>query len=407
MESNEAHDDPANELEALAHGLKRQVERRKRAGQRVDRRGPASASAAASPSAASGPISGPGAGSRAPNAPRAPAQRVEAPVRAPAPAASPTRVPAAAETPARTTAAASSGSSTPITPLKRPTPIAAAANAGGEPVRDVPAPATARTPASAAGSSASRPVGPPADRTAAPARATSDSKAGVTSSGSVAPRINAPTGVANAPTVASGPATSADDVRSQAAAAKDLDELRRGVAQCRACTLCTTRTQTVFLDGKGARKLMFVGEAPGADEDASGVPFVGRAGQLLTDIIQKGMGIPREEVWIANVLKCRPPNNREPSPVEKETCTPWLDRQIEMLDPTVIIPLGRHAAMHMLRRTATMGEMRGRIFELASRKVIPTFHPAYLLRSPGEKKECWKDIQVAMGVLGIAPKPGG
>lgn len=397
MEANEAHDDPASELEALAHGLKRQVERRKRAGQRADRRGPASAASAV-------PIAAPGDGT---SAPRAAAQRVEAPGRAPAASATPARVPAAGEGTVRAPAAASSGSSAPITPLKRPAPIAARTSAGGEPLRDVPPAGAGRSPAAGAGSGVARPATSPADERTTPTRASGDAKAAVTSSGSGTPRIGAPTGVANAPTVASGPATSPEDVRSQAAAAKDLDELRRGVAQCRACTLCTTRTQTVFLDGKGARKLMFVGEAPGADEDASGVPFVGRAGQLLTDIIQKGMGIPREEVWIANVLKCRPPNNREPSPVEKETCTPWLDRQIEMLDPSVIIPLGRHAAMHMLRRTATMGEMRGRIFELGSRKVIPTFHPAYLLRSPGEKKECWKDIQVAMGVLGIAPKPAG
>lgn len=407
MEANEAHDDPASELEALAHGLKRQVERRKRAGQRTDRRGPATAATGAASSASAIPTSVPGTETRSPNAPRAPAPRVEAPVRAPAPAASPMRAPAVADSPLRPPAVASSGSSAPITPLKRPAPIAVTASSGPEPARDVPTPGAGRTPAVGAGPGVSRPVTSPADKRSAPTRASGEAKAAVTSSGSGAPRIDAPTGVANAPTVASGPATSPEDVRSQAAAAKDLDELRRGVAQCRACTLCTTRTQTVFLDGKGARKLMFVGEAPGADEDASGVPFVGRAGQLLTDIIQKGMGIPREDVWIANVLKCRPPNNREPSPAEKETCTPWLDRQIEMLDPAVIIPLGRHAAMHMLRRTATMGEMRGRIFEQGSRKVIPTFHPAYLLRSPGEKKECWKDIQVAMGVLGIAPKPAG
>lgn len=401
MEANEAHDDPASELEALAHGLKRQVERRQRAGQRVDRRGPASAAPVAAASAAS--VARPASASPSPLAPR-----VEAPVRAPAAAASPVRTPYPAQVAAKTIAAATGPSATPATPLKRPAPLAVPANASLGHAGDAQASVADRgsAPAAAAGGQPARRA-PERVEPAVPATTATSGPSPAASAGRIPPRVHAPFGVAAAPTVDSGPAESAGDVRSQAAAAKDLDELRRGVAQCRACTLCSTRTQTVFLDGKGARKLMFVGEAPGADEDATGVPFVGRAGQLLTDIIQKGMGIPREEVWIANVLKCRPPNNREPSPVEKETCTPWLDRQIELLDPAVIIPLGRHAAMHMLRRTATMGEMRGRIFELGTRKVIPTFHPAYLLRSPGEKKECWKDIQVAMGVLGIAPKSGG
>lgn len=211
------------------------------------------------------------------------------------------------------------------------------------------------------------------------------------------------------------PARSAADVRAQAASAPDLATLRARVARCEACTLAKTRTQTVFMDGQGQRALMFVGEAPGADEDRQGVPFVGRAGQLLTDIIQKGMGIAREEVTIANVLKCRPPDNREPTPVEKATCTPWLDRQIELVNPTVLVPLGRHAAMHLLQLEASMGAMRGRVHARGGRQIVPTFHPAYLLRSPGEKKECWKDIQVAMGILGIpvpakagenSPEPG-
>src|SRR5262249_7477934 len=117
-------------------------------------------------------------------------------------------------------------------------------------------------------------------------------------------------------------------VRAVAAACNTLEELRAAVAQCTECGLCRTRTQTVFQDGKGTRGVLFVGEAPGADEDRTGVPFVGRAGQLLTDIITKGMGVARDEVWIANVLKCRPPDNREPTADEKATCTPFLDRQI-------------------------------------------------------------------------------
>ncbi|MBK7643602.1 MAG: uracil-DNA glycosylase [Planctomycetes bacterium] len=202
-----------------------------------------------------------------------------------------------------------------------------------------------------------------------------------------------------------GPARTAEDVRAQAAAAKDLESLRACVSRCEACGLSKTRNQTVFMDGQGTRALMFVGEAPGADEDAQGVPFVGRAGKLLTDIIEKGMGIARGEITIANVLKCRPPENREPTPTEKATCTPWLDRQIELVDPAVLVPLGRHAAMHVLGIEESMGAMRARIHERGGRKVVPTYHPAYLLRSPGEKKECWKDIQLAMGVLGMPIPP--
>jgi DNA polymerase len=210
------------------------------------------------------------------------------------------------------------------------------------------------------------------------------------------------------PAAPGAPAQTAADVRAQAAAAPDLETLRACVSRCQACGLAKTRTQTVFMDGQGTRKLMFVGEAPGADEDRQGVPFVGRAGQLLTDIIEKGMGIPRAEVTIANVLKCRPPENREPTPLEKSTCTPWLDRQVELVGPSVIVPLGRHAAMHVLGMEASMGAMRGQIHVRGGRQIVPTYHPAYLLRSPGEKKECWKDIQVAMGLLGMqVPSRGG
>lgn len=203
------------------------------------------------------------------------------------------------------------------------------------------------------------------------------------------------------PTVAAGPARDAADVHAQAAAARDLDEVRRGVAQCTACTLCKTRTNTVFLDGNGSSGLMFIGEAPGAEEDKTGVPFVGRAGQLLTDIVTKGMGLGRQDVWIANVLKCRPPDNREPTPDEKATCTPWLDRQIALLGPRILVPLGRHASMHVLGITAPMNAMRARVHTVAGRPVVPTFHPAYLLRNASEKKECWKDIQLAMQTAGI------
>jgi DNA polymerase len=194
--------------------------------------------------------------------------------------------------------------------------------------------------------------------------------------------------------------------RERAGAAADLCALRDTVAACRACELARTRTQTVFADGPGggtgSTRVLFVGEAPGQHEDEQGVPFVGRAGQLLTDIIEKGMGLRREDVTIANVLKCRPPGNRDPTGEEKARCTPFLDRQIELVDPEVIIPLGLHATQHLLSSTASMGRLRGRVHDLGGRKVVPTYHPAYLLRSPGMKKECWKDIQVAMRELGLS-----
>ncbi len=193
----------------------------------------------------------------------------------------------------------------------------------------------------------------------------------------------------------------AGEIRARAQACPDLASLRAAVAACTACSLCRTRTQTVFMDGTGKVPVMFVGEAPGANEDAQGVPFVGRAGELLTDIITKGMKLRREDVVIANVLKCRPPDNRDPSDLEKTLCTPWLDRQIELVNPKVVIPLGGHAAKHLLQADSALGALRGRVHDRKGRKIVPTFHPAYLLRSPSEKPECWKDIQVAMGELGL------
>ncbi|HEX6884746.1 MAG TPA: uracil-DNA glycosylase [Planctomycetota bacterium] len=194
-------------------------------------------------------------------------------------------------------------------------------------------------------------------------------------------------------------------IRLRARACAGLPELRELVAGCTACELARTRTQTVFCDGPAGARVMFVGEAPGQHEDERGVPFVGAAGQLLTDIIQKGMGLRRAEVHIANVLKCRPPDNREPAPEEKARCTPYLDRQIELVDPEVLIALGLHAARHLLRSTLSMGRLRGKVHLLEGRKVVATYHPAYLLRNPAAKKDCWQDIQLAMRALGLEPPP--
>lgn len=190
-----------------------------------------------------------------------------------------------------------------------------------------------------------------------------------------------------------------------AAKCPDLPALRAGVEGCNACSLSQSRTQTVFMDGEGPARVMFVGEAPGHHEDQEGTPLVGRAGQLLTDIIEKGMGLTRGDVAIANVMKCRPPENRDPLPAEKQLCTAWLDRQIELVQPEVLVALGRHAASHLLGDESPLSRLRGRVWTRQGRKVVATYHPAYLLRSPSEKKDCWKDIRLVMAELGL-DQPG-
>lgn len=178
-----------------------------------------------------------------------------------------------------------------------------------------------------------------------------------------------------------------------------LQELERVVSSCTKCDLCKTRTQTVFSDGSGRARLVFVGEAPGADEDRQGKPFVGRAGQLLTDIIVKGMKLRREDVYICNVLKCRPPNNRDPLPSEKEQCRPYLERQLELLNPKVICALGRHAANTLLRTDESTGRLRGRWHFYRGVPVRVTYHPAYLLRNAADKRLAWDDVQHVMRAL--------
>ena len=198
------------------------------------------------------------------------------------------------------------------------------------------------------------------------------------------------------------------EVEAAARAAHDLEELRDAVASCRACRLCEGRTQTVFADGSAAARVMFVGEAPGVEEDRTGVPFVGRAGQLLSDIIAKGMRLERaNDVYIANVVKCRPPENRDPNPHEKAICAGWLERQIELVDPRVVLTLGKHASGHLLESEDSLGRMRGRVHERAGRKIVPTYHPAWALRQQGAelaaaKGKIWADVQLAMAELEIA-----
>ncbi len=184
----------------------------------------------------------------------------------------------------------------------------------------------------------------------------------------------------------------------EAAGSQDWESLADTVRQCRLCGLCETRTQTVFGTGDRKARLMVIGEAPGAEEDRQGEPFVGRAGQLLNSML-RAAGFERGEVYIANVLKCRPPQNRDPTPEESGRCMPYLRRQIELVSPAVILCVGRIAAQRLLGTDATLARLRGRVHRLDGVPVVVTYHPAYLLRSPGEKRKSWDDLKLALGVL--------
>lgn len=173
------------------------------------------------------------------------------------------------------------------------------------------------------------------------------------------------------------------------------------VRECRLCPiLVANRTQTVFGTGSLTPRLCFFGEAPGADEDASGVPFVGRAGQLLDKMIE-AMTLKREEVYILNVLKCRPPDNRPPTPEEAENCRPFFEQQLEVLQPEFICCLGASAAQTLLRTKLSIGRLRGKFHDLGRTKVLATYHPAYLLRNPPAKKDVWADLQILMAAMGL------
>jgi uracil-DNA glycosylase family 4 len=176
--------------------------------------------------------------------------------------------------------------------------------------------------------------------------------------------------------------------------------LRAEVSICTRCELSKGRTQTVFGVGNTQAELLVIGEAPGADEDRQGEPFVGRAGQLLNSML-RAMGHPRESVYIANVLKCRPPGNRDPKPEEVASCRPYLQRQIELLQPQLILAVGRIAAQNLLQTDTPIGRLRGQVHRWGARAlpVIVTYHPAYLLRSPGEKRKAWVDLKFARAEL--------
>ena len=183
-------------------------------------------------------------------------------------------------------------------------------------------------------------------------------------------------------------------------ALESLDDIKIEIGPlCMRCKLCNLgRSQTVFGVGNPKARLMFVGEAPGEDEDKKGEPFVGRAGQLLTKIIES-IGLTREQVYIANVIKCRPPGNRNPEPDEVATCEPFLFRQIDAIQPRVIVPLGKFAAQSLLKTMDPITRLRGRRFDYRGAVLIPTFHPAYLLRNPSAKREVWDDMKNVRAIL--------
>jgi DNA polymerase len=187
--------------------------------------------------------------------------------------------------------------------------------------------------------------------------------------------------------------------------AQALLAIREDIGDCTRCRLAKQgRKQIVFGVGNPRADLMFIGEAPGADEDIKGEPFVGRAGQLLNNMI-KAMGLSREEIYIANIIKCRPPGNRTPERDECETCSPFLMRQIEVIKPKAIVALGAVAAKTLLALNASMMELRGKWYDFRGTKLAVTYHPAFLLRDPRQKKEAWKDLQMVMKELGLKPPP--
>jgi uracil-DNA glycosylase family 4 len=222
------------------------------------------------------------------------------------------------------------------------------------------------------------------------------------------PRWRSPAGTAATKIIQLAPSRPSDDAESSSvdkpsspleAALRTLRVIREDLGDCTRCKLHGQgRTQIVFGVGNPSADLMFVGEAPGGDEDIQGIPFVGRAGQLLTRIIE-AIGLTRDEVYIANVIKCRPPGNRNPDPDEVEQCEPFLFRQIDAIKPRVIVALGTFAAKTLLKTQDPISRLRGRVYEYRGAKLIPTFHPAFLLRSPDRKRDVWEDMKKVRALL--------
>jgi DNA polymerase len=187
------------------------------------------------------------------------------------------------------------------------------------------------------------------------------------------------------------------------AASDTLESVRDALQGCTLCRLSTTRKNIVFGEGDCEARIMFIGEGPGAFEDDTGRPFVGPAGQLLTDIIVKGMKLRREEVYIANIVKCRPPGNRNPLPDEVDNCIGYLKKQIALIKPEVIITLGAVSTHNLLGITTPISRLRGNFTDYMGITVMPTFHPSYLLQNPSKKRETWEDIKKVMEMLGLNP----
>jgi uracil-DNA glycosylase family 4 len=214
------------------------------------------------------------------------------------------------------------------------------------------------------------------------------------------PRVSSPAPV---PPVESATAAAEARVAPPADVVARWDALQAQVRECTRCSLCQTRTQTVFGVGQRSAELMIIGEAPGQDEDEQGEPFVGRAGQLLNSML-RAMGHPRESVFIANILKCRPPNNRNPNPTEVASCLPYLQQQIALVQPRMILAVGGIAAQNLLATDVSVGRLRGQVhrFGEGATPLIVTYHPAYLLRSPAEKRKVWMDLKFARAELARA-----
>jgi DNA polymerase len=201
--------------------------------------------------------------------------------------------------------------------------------------------------------------------------------------------------------LSSPPIASANTVGTTSSGPLSLASIREEIGDCRRCKLNRGRKNIVFGEGDPKAKLVFVGEGPGFEEDQQGRPFVGAAGQLLTDIIVKGMKIQREDVYICNIVKCRPPENRNPEPDEVEACIGFVKKQIQSIKPKVIVTLGNVPTQNLLGTKQGITRMRGTWQEYNGIPVMPTFHPSYLLRSPGEKKKVWEDVQLVMAKLGM------
>jgi uracil-DNA glycosylase len=218
---------------------------------------------------------------------------------------------------------------------------------------------------------------------------------------------NAPAAMPVSPKIASLPVVAGPSLFEEVDKIVDdtLLKVREDLGECTRCKLHSTRHTIVFGDGNPKAQLVFVGEGPGADEDAQGLPFVGRAGKLLTQMIE-AMGLQRKDVYICNVVKCRPPGNRQPEEDEVSTCSPFLFRQIDVIAPKVIVCLGAVAAKTLLQTNRGISQFRGEWLEFRGRKLLATYHPAYLLRNPPAKSEVWKDLQKVMAVLGLEVKKG-